>query len=261
MAKNKTVIITGATGTIGQAITQSMDIEKFDIIFTARSEEKARKLMSNLKNFSGTNSVTYKIIDLGNKDQIRQFANDVDQPIDILINNAAITPRARMLNESGIEMQWAVNVLGYFWMMKYFTPHLKQGFHPRIVNVASYWAGHLDLTDPEFEKRNYDNNIAYMQSKQADRMLSKAFSAILKKERIAVNSCHPGDANSNLSNSLGFGGHESPQRAAETPVFLATNETGFAKTGCYFRNQSEISCAFSQNKTQVDELYRLCENY
>jgi NAD(P)-dependent dehydrogenase (short-subunit alcohol dehydrogenase family) len=35
----------------------------------------------------------------------------------VLINNAAVTPRTREETNEGIELQWATNVLGYFWMI------------------------------------------------------------------------------------------------------------------------------------------------
>jgi len=81
--------------------------------------------------------------------------------------------------------------------------------------VASYWAGDLDIDDLEFKHRPYSNGAAYRQSKQANRMLTVAFAERLAEHRISVNACHPGDVNSNLSNDLGFGGHESPGEGNE----------------------------------------------
>lgn len=44
---------------------------------------------------------------------------------------------------------------------------------PRIVHVASSYAGELDLKDLQFEKRTFNGGSAYAQSKQVNRMLSK----------------------------------------------------------------------------------------
>ena len=77
--------------------------------------------------------------------------------------------------------------------------------------------GLADLTsnDLEFKRRNYDNDKAYRQSKQADRMLSAAFAEKLKPFQITVNACHPGDVNSVLSNNLGFAAMKRPSKAQE----------------------------------------------
>ena len=127
------------------------------------------------------------------------------------------------------------------------TEQLRHGSDARIVNVASYWAGGLDLGDLEFKRRPYNNDAAYRQSKQADRMLSVAFGRRLQPLGITVNACHPGDVNSTLSNSLGFGGHQSADSGAETPVWLAVGETGGQYTGKYFEHQRDVSCVFGRD--------------
>ncbi len=258
----KMAIVTGATGAIGEAIARQVAKNKdYLVIMTARDLSKARKAVQEVREISGNHEVYYYIIDLSDKGEIKKFAGNVPLPVEALVNNAACTPVRREETPGGIEKQWATNVLGYFWMMEAFKGHLMTAGAPRIVNVASYWAGGLDLNDPEFRRRPYDNNSAYRQSKQADRMLSTAFASRYKKEGIAVNACHPGEVNSRLSNQLGFGGHESPDRGAETPVWLAVTDAGRKHTGRYFEYLKERPCMFSRDKEAVEALYALCSTY
>jgi hypothetical protein len=42
--------------------------------------------------------------------------------------------------------------------------------------------------------------------------------------------------NSKLSNNLGFGGHETPAQAAQTPVWLAIDSETVDLTGGYFEH-------------------------
>jgi NAD(P)-dependent dehydrogenase (short-subunit alcohol dehydrogenase family) len=168
-----------------------------------------------------------------------------------LVNNAAATPRQRLETPEGIEMQWATNVLGYARMIRYFENHLSKGVGPRIVNVASYWAGGLDFDDPEFKRRHYNNDTAYRQSKQADRMLTVGFANLFKDKSITVNACHPGDVNSRLSNNLGYGGHESPKEGADTPVWVATASELEGVTGKYFEHRRQVSCRFGEDMKGV----------
>ncbi|PLW94238.1 MAG: retinol dehydrogenase, partial [Marinilabiliales bacterium] len=171
------------------------------------------------------------------------------------------TPRNREETPEGIEMQFATNVLGYFWMIQYFLPHLKKAFVSRIVNVASYWAGNLDLDDLEFNRRHYDNDTAYRQSKQADRMLTVAFANRLKDDTITVNACHPGDVRSTLASNLGYGGHESALQGAATPVWLATSEELEGITGKYFEHRKETYCQFSSDQESINQLFDICALY
>jgi NAD(P)-dependent dehydrogenase (short-subunit alcohol dehydrogenase family) len=131
----------------------------------------------------------------------------------------------------------------------------------RIVNVASYWAGDLDLTDLEFKRRVYDNDSAYRQSKQANRMLTVAFAKRLKPRDITVNVCHPGDVRSKLASDLGFGGHETPDQGAQTPAWLATDAIGGALTGKYFEHRRKIHCRFSEDQAAIEALFEACAAY
>jgi NAD(P)-dependent dehydrogenase (short-subunit alcohol dehydrogenase family) len=179
----------------------------------------------------------------------------------VLINVACATPHTRLETPEGIELQFATNVLGYFWMTQAFTDYLIQSAPARVVNVASYWAGDLDLKDLEFKRRRYHNGQAYRQSKQANRMLTVAFARRLEPFGVSVNACHPGDVHSKLSSDLGFGGSESPDQGADTPVWLATSPIGQTETGKYFEHRREVRDRFAQDQEKVEALYRACEGY
>ena len=130
-----------------------------------------------------------------------------------------------------------------------------------MVNVASYWAGDLDIDDLEFRSRPYNNDTAYRQSKQANRMLTVAFAQRLREHGVTVNACHPGDVNSNLSNNLGFGGHESPYDGARTPAWLAIDAIGQRESGKYFEHMQMRRCQFGEDSEKVEALYQACLTY
>ena len=222
----KVAFVTGATGAIGEAIARNIAADhNYLVVLVVRDENYAKLVTDRIRNYTGNQNVEYKIVDLSSREEIFRFGSEWDNPLHVLVNNAATTPRSRQENQVGIELQFATNVLGYFWMIKAFTGHLARSAPSRIVNVASYWAGGLNMADLEFKNRPYNNDEAYRQSKQANRMLSSAFADILSGQNVAVVSCHPGDVNSKLSNDLGFGGHESPDQGASTPVWLSTHRS------------------------------------
>lgn len=261
MSTRKTAIITGATGAIGTAIARQMAERGFRVFVAARNEAKAIKTVEQIKSKTGNQDVNYLMIDVSRKSSIAEAAAKWTGSLDVLINNAAATPRRREETPEGIEMQFATNVLGYFWMMEYFSPFLKLASAPRIVNVASYWAGDLDINDLECKNRLYNNDTIYRQSKQADRMLTVAFAEKLKDVGIAINAAHPGDVNSTLSNNLGYGGHESPDQGADTPVWAATSPELEGITGKYFEHKRETTCRFGKDRAMVGKLFRICAQY
>ena len=258
----RTFLVTGATGAIGRAIAHQLSRDpRHRVVLVARNEAKAKTAVSDIRQLTGNDHVSYEIVDLSRRAEIDKLATRWNGPLHGLVNNAGVTPRQRQETPEGIELQWATNVLGYFWMTRALAPILQQSAPARVVNVASYWAGDLDLTDPEFKQRRYSNGTAYRQSKQANRMLTIAFADRLGSMGVVVNACHPGDVRSSLSNNLGFGGHQSAAEAAETPVWLAADPAGQEVTGLYFEQGRPVTCRFASNHEEIERLYQLCLTY
>jgi NAD(P)-dependent dehydrogenase (short-subunit alcohol dehydrogenase family) len=261
-SQTRVALVTGATGAIGGAIARHLAaLAGFRVVLVARDPAKAAAAAAMLREATGNSHVHGEHADLALKGDIEALARRWQGPLHVLVNNAAETPLNRAVTGEGIERQFATNVLGYFRLTRALTPALRAAAPARVVNVASYWAGGLDLEDLEFRRRRYDNDSAYRQSKQADRMLSVAFANRPRADGITVNACHPGDVRSRLAVSLGFGGHETPEQAARTPVWLATEAIGGQVTGGYFKQQRQTPCRFAADPAAIDELYVACSVY
>jgi NAD(P)-dependent dehydrogenase (short-subunit alcohol dehydrogenase family) len=263
MAK-KTFIVTGAYGGIGKAICEILakDLNN-QIILAGRNERELNSAVEQIKTKTKNNSIQGYVVDFSSKESIENFAFKLkDQPINVLINNHATGPQKRELTKNGIEVQFATNILGYVWMINSFENNLKKcSPNARIVNVASYWAGGLDINDLQFEKRRYSTDAAYQQAKQANRMLTLAYAEKFLNDGITVNVCHPGDSNTKLSNSMGFGGHETPEQSAQTPVYLAISNDVANITGKYFRDCRIQDDPFMKDKELIKKLFDICQKY
>jgi len=255
----RVALVTGASGAIGKAIARGIAKDpSYEVILLCRNDAKARQACQEVIRDTGNSKVRYEVVDVSRRSSILALAERWRGPLHVLVNNAAVTPKRREETPAGIELQFATNVLGYFWMIQAFTEHLKRSAPARVVNVASYWAGDLDLTDLEFRRRRYTNGEAYRQSKQANRMLTVAFAERLNPYGVSVNACHPGDVNSTLSNNLGFGGSQTPDEGARTPVWLAMGATGQQVTGKFFGRMQEVRCPFAGERKVIEELYKAC---
>lgn len=256
----KTSIITGAYGKIGFTMAEKIALQGYQIHIIGKDFEKIQNAKNKLIQNTRNQNIFSHSLDLSDWLTIYRFAESFPSPVNLLINNAGTTPRKRTENSQGKEMQWSVNVMGYFAMIYYFQNKMAKN-ESSIINIASYWAGGLDLSDVEFKNRPYNNDTAYRASKQADRMLSCTFSKILKKSGIHVHSAHPGDVRSKLSSDLGFGGHETPEEAARTPLFAALEKPGTQTTGKYFEHLQMMDDPFCQNKNNLQKLYDICLSY
>ncbi|KAH0789182.1 retinol dehydrogenase [Histomonas meleagridis] len=253
----KRAIVTGGAGAIGTAIVKNLVSAAYIVTIISRDARNGELAINNILKQIPKAQINFISLDLSDHQSIKQLAQNWKEPLDLLMNVASQTPRKREETNTGIEKQFATNVLGYYWMINEFAPFMKP--NSRIVNVASYWAGDLDLTDLEFKRRQYDNDTAYRQSKQCERMLTIYFAETLREKGIAVNSCHPGDVNSKLSNDLGFGGYETPEQGAETPTYVAISNEVEGVTGKYFQSKSARNDKF--DKDAIAELVRQCASY
>jgi NAD(P)-dependent dehydrogenase (short-subunit alcohol dehydrogenase family) len=69
--------------------------------------------------------VRYDLVDVSRHSSIQALVGRWQGSLHILINNAAASPRQRQETPEGIEVQFATNVLGYFWLTQLFSDQLK----------------------------------------------------------------------------------------------------------------------------------------
>jgi len=259
-AKSLTVLLTGATGVIGTSIARGVLQRGHSLIFLARSKDKADKLVQSLVNATKNNKVSYHQVDLSSKKDMQRFVEDFQKThkkLDVLINNAAISPSTRETNSAGLELQFAVNVYSYYYLALQLNPLLKAAAPSRVVNVASNYAGDFDLTDLQFESRQYQPNAVYRQTKAANRMTAWALADKFKSDNVTVLACHPGVVTSPLLQSLGMtSGFDSADEGAATPLFCAFDASiDISKTGTYWNSSKPKECEFSKDRKVIDKLY------
>ena len=140
--KNKTIVITGASGGLGFSIAKLL-IEKYDckIIGIARNEEKILSSIETLgekkENFS------YRLFDVSKKENWIDFANDLTSSgtqIDLLINNAGfMLPFSKFgdINFDMIDSIMATNFNACCYSISTLLPNILKSPTPAIVNISS----------------------------------------------------------------------------------------------------------------------------
>ena len=83
--QGKTVLVTGGTSGIGEAIARAYAAAGADVVITGRSEERGRRIADSLTKDGAR--VRFIHADLENFDDVQRLANEVDR-VDVLVNNA-----------------------------------------------------------------------------------------------------------------------------------------------------------------------------
>lgn len=266
-ASASVALVTGAGGTFGRHIVLGLLRGGFSTTAVVRDAEKASALAAWISArragapASAGGSLSTAVCDLSDGAAVASLGASLPA-LDVLVSNAALVP-ARRCELRGVEAQWSVGVLGYHRLLRACLPALRAAHAPRVVLVASHYAGGLDLADAEFRARPYAADAAYRASKQADRMLARAWAA--REPRLAVYACHPGVAASAVARGLGFdfdAGEAAAAAGAVTPVFCATApRAALAPSGAYYADCAPARCRFGEDAAACEALAAMLDAY
>jgi NAD(P)-dependent dehydrogenase (short-subunit alcohol dehydrogenase family) len=273
--KDKVVIITGANKGIGKEATKQIAKLGAKVYMACRSLDSANQAREEIVKETGNQNVIVKHLDLASVDSIKNFANEFRQTenkLDVLINNAGLWTKSKQISELGVEMTFAVNVLGHQLLTELLLDELKNAAPSRIINVASHYAGGLEIDDINFERRKFNETIAYKQTKQANRMLTREWARRLEKDNISVYSLTPGFVpTTELFREQNVVGKfllkvfaliegRSIEEGADTIVWLASAEKVDGNNGGFFNQRKEEKCKFN-NPEEERRLWEKCEEF
>lgn len=209
----KIIIITGANSGLGYESSKALAEKGAEIIFACRSEEKANKAMSELRNSIPEAKLEYMPLDLSNLQSIRAFAKlfgEKYDKLDILMNNAGIMQVPYGKTVDGFERQFGTNHLGHFALTGLLIDYIKKTPNSRVVTMSSgaHTMANIDFDNLQYEGgKGYNSMTAYGRSKLANLLFTYALQEKFESENISAISlaAHPGGANTNLNNHLDKG--------------------------------------------------------
>ncbi len=134
MQNKKTILITGATGGIGEEVAILFKKNNWNVIVSGRNPEK-------LKKFSDLGFTTIEL-DVTNNDDIEQlriFLEENNIYIDVLLNNAGYG-QFGTIEETPIEsvyQQFETNFFGVIKVSKTILPFMRKQKNGKIINISS----------------------------------------------------------------------------------------------------------------------------
>jgi len=188
--KNKKVLITGATGGIGNCL-----VEKFNNLgaIIVASGTNIEKLNSLKKKFQNIHIEKFK---LDEHDKIEQFIEKIDKKLeglDILVNNAGITldNLSVRLTEENWKRVLDINLTSSFLMCKYAIKKMLKKRYGKIINITSI-VGHTGNL----------GQANYAASKAGIVAFSKSLSIEYAKKNINVNCVSPGFIKTEMTDKI-----------------------------------------------------------
>ena len=240
--KNTNVILTGATGGIGNSILEILINAEANVVATGTNDEKLNSIKNKYK------SVKVEKFDISKHNEIENFINKVgeklENKIDILINNAGVTSDNLSIRMK--EEEWKkvidINLTSTFLLSKNIIKKMLKNKKGKIINITSV-VGHTGNV----------GQANYTASKAGLVAMSKSFALEYGKKNICINCVSPGFITTEMTNKIEKNYKEilksriplerfgEPKEVANTVLFLCSNlsdyitgETIHVNGGMYF---------------------------
>jgi NAD(P)-dependent dehydrogenase (short-subunit alcohol dehydrogenase family) len=189
----RTIVVTGANSGVGLATAAALAAAGGRVILACRNIDKGKAAAATM-----ADTVEVRALDLASLTSVREFATSIDEPIDVLVNNAGVMAVPHRRTADGFEMQIGTNHLGHFAL----TGLLLDRVRERVVTVSSsfHWFGSVNLDDLNWEHRRYRRWAAYEQSKLANLLFAYELARKLEAagSPVASYAVHPGYVSTNL---------------------------------------------------------------
>jgi NAD(P)-dependent dehydrogenase (short-subunit alcohol dehydrogenase family) len=263
----KTIVITGGTSGIGEVAARKLAGMGARIILVARSRSRGAVTLAQLEKLAPGRGHNVHYADLSRISEVKRVATEIassEPRIDVLINNAGAVFNSRRVTSEGLEYTFATNHMAYFVLTDILRERLMASAPARIINTASgaHRSGRLDLDDLQSQK-NYFGVRAYGTSKLCNILFTRTLAQRMQGTGVTANCLHPGFVASRFGDESGgvlaiavralklFA--ISPDRGAETIIYLASSPDVEQVSGKYFENSRP---AQPSRAAQDDELAR-----
>jgi len=183
--KDKTAIVTGGGVGIGRAACRLLGLEGAKVAVTDVHDEDGEKVVQEIAAAGGV--AEYWHLDVSRETEVKEVFGKIRERfggIDVVVNNAGIAGADKPTDELS-EEEWdavmAINVKGVFFCTKHAIPAMRAAGGGSIINLSSIYGiiGAPDIPP-------------YHASKGAVRLMTKTDALLYAKDKIRVNSIHPG---------------------------------------------------------------------
>ena len=226
--ENKKIIITGATGGIGNSLVKKLSESGAKILATGTRLEKLEELKSKFKN---TDILKF---DISKGEEIEEFIENATKQLggglDCLINNAGITQDnlAIRMNIDEWKKVIDINLTSTFLLSKFAIKKMLKNKYGKIINITSV-VGHTGNL----------GQVNYTASKAGIVAMAKSLAIEYAKKNININCISPGFIKTEMTDKIDEKFKETiiskipssrlgePEDVANAVLFLASDQSNY----------------------------------
>ncbi|MFF3493194.1 SDR family NAD(P)-dependent oxidoreductase [Streptomyces sp. NPDC002795] len=201
-------VVTGASSGLGAETARVLAAAGADVTLAVRDTAAGEAVAERLaKSTVGARPRVVRL-DLADRASVARFVEAWRGPLHLLINNAGVVTGGLERTAEGWELQFATNHLGHFALATGLHRALARGAAERdgarIVSVSStaHMRAGVDFEDLHFERRAYDPQLAYAQSKTANSLFAVEATRLWASDGIVANAVNPGGVATGLQRNF-----------------------------------------------------------
>jgi retinol dehydrogenase 12 len=270
----KTFLVTGGTEGIGKAAVKRFAEEGATLVLVGRNAEKTQAVVDSLKGLTEVSSILGDCSKVADLKAIAQQFKAKHKRLDVLVNNAGAVFSDYALTSEGFERTFALNHLGYHVLTSQLMDVLKATPGARVVSTSSgaHRTGNIKLETIASRPSKSAGFGAYGDSKLCNILFTRSLAKRLAGTGVVANCFHPGfvrtqfgqsQTNAVTSGFVKFFGPlfgRTPEKGAETLVWLATSPDAAKYTGEYFMDMKPASTSRqAKDDTLAEGLWALSE--
>ncbi|MFD4476747.1 SDR family NAD(P)-dependent oxidoreductase [Streptomyces sp. NPDC058471] len=218
-------IVTGGSSGIGIETARALTAAGAQVTLAVRNTAAGDAAAETIERSTGGIRPRVVRLDLADRTTLTPFVDAWSGPLHLLINNAGVVTGGLERTGEGWELQFATNHLGHLALALGLHDALALGASERggarIVSVSStaHMRSGIDFDDLHFERRSYDPQIAYAQSKTANSLFAVEATRLWASDGVVTNAVNPGGVATGLQRNFTAQQKQSLDAAEAAGVF------------------------------------------
>jgi len=206
--RGRHIIVTGASSGIGTETARTLTAAGAAVTLAVRNVDAGAAVAEQIAAATGRPQPQVRALNLADSASVASFTRQWTSALDVLVNNAGLVTSGLQRTPRGWELQFATNHLGHFALTLGLHRHLAAAAAAHVVarvvalSSTAHMRAPVDFDDIHFQRRAYDPQTAYAQSKTANSLFAVEVTKRWRNDGIFANAVNPGGVATGLQRNF-----------------------------------------------------------